>query len=186
LIAVFLALGIGIVIGGSIGAEWVEKTEDSVIQLLLNKYDAELKNNQQLQEKLDYLQRVRLLTGPVLLNKRVLWVCPDSTGPQRLVFAVQSEGAKWHSVPAWSEEEALKADAVLICKELAEDHDALAAHANHDDRDYKERPLFFVDMKERDFSRPESAAALILKLKAAMEEDETHDVNGFNRHTGLE
>jgi uncharacterized membrane protein YciS (DUF1049 family) len=56
LIAIFFALGIGILIGGSLGQKWMFQTEQHTLRILMDKYEGKLEENQ---KQIDLITRLR-------------------------------------------------------------------------------------------------------------------------------
>lgn len=53
--AVFLSLGLGIILGGSIGQNWINEKQQTILSGLEQKYDQAMKSNEELQEKIQEL-----------------------------------------------------------------------------------------------------------------------------------
>ena len=53
--AVFLSLGLGIILGGSIGQNWINEKQQTLLLSLEEKYDQAVKSNKDLQEQIQEL-----------------------------------------------------------------------------------------------------------------------------------
>lgn len=53
LVAIFLSLGIGIILGGSVGQNWVNEKQQMLLESLEKRYDEAMKNNIELQQQLN-------------------------------------------------------------------------------------------------------------------------------------
>lgn len=53
--AIFLSLGLGIILGGGIGQNWLNEKQQAILSNLEKKYDEAMQNNEQLQQQLHSL-----------------------------------------------------------------------------------------------------------------------------------
>ncbi|WP_164984940.1 copper transporter [Ammoniphilus sp. CFH 90114] len=53
--AVFLSLGLGIILGGSIGQNWINEKQQTLLLSIEEKYDQAVKSNEELQEQIQEL-----------------------------------------------------------------------------------------------------------------------------------
>lgn len=94
IIAIFFALGIGIIIGGTLGGQWVRETEEKFIHLLIDKYEEQLSHNVMMQKQIGSLQLMNQTVAPILNNKKILWIRPSSERNELLPAIVKSTGAE--------------------------------------------------------------------------------------------
>jgi hypothetical protein len=95
LVAVFLALGIGILIGGTMGQNWVDKTEARLVEQVLDKYERSIQENKHLHKQLTSLQMMNRSVAPFLEQKQIWWIKPDDQPYDMLAMAASSLGAVW-------------------------------------------------------------------------------------------
>jgi hypothetical protein len=112
IIAIFLALGVGIVIGGTLGQPWISTTQHEMFQILAKKYDESTKQNEVMHEQMVDLSRdleratsqfSTLLTRtmePVLAGKQVVWLRSSEKDLSLLELVIQSAGGK---VKGWTD-----------------------------------------------------------------------------------
>jgi hypothetical protein len=95
LVAIFFALGIGILIGGSLGQKWMFQTEQHTLSILMDKYEGKLEENQKLHKDMNALQLMQQTVAPLLEHKRILWVRPHSLENDMLAQMMISAGVDW-------------------------------------------------------------------------------------------
>jgi hypothetical protein len=95
LVAIFFALGIGILIGGTLGQQWMFQTEQHTLSVLMDKYEGQMKENQKLQKHIGSLQLMQRTLVPIFEHKRILWVKPPSVNNEMLAEMMKSAGAEW-------------------------------------------------------------------------------------------
>lgn len=95
IVAIFFALGIGILIGGTLGQQWMFQTEQHTVSLLMDKYEGQLKENHKLQKHLGSLQLMQRTLAPIFENKRILWIKPPLVENEMLAQMMNSAGAVW-------------------------------------------------------------------------------------------
>ncbi|MEB3103508.1 copper transporter [Ferviditalea candida] len=94
LIAIFIALGIGILLGGTLGQQWMHETEQNLVKILVEKYDRQVSQNQLLQKQIVSLQMMNQ-SEPILENKKIVWIRPSSVKNEMLQIIMKSAGADW-------------------------------------------------------------------------------------------
>lgn len=121
LMAIFLALGIGIFIGGTLGTRWMDQAENGLVQLLMSKYESQLALNRELEKRLDSLESVYRRWNPMLEQKKVMWIRPDEERNDMLAYAFMAAGADWIEANAesadprgWAGAGAQRPDIILI------------------------------------------------------------------------
>ncbi|WP_400163880.1 copper transporter [Brevibacillus sp. TJ4] len=57
LVAVFIALGVGILLGGTVGQPWLQQGEKEVLARMEEKYDRALKSNNELKQQMKHLMQ---------------------------------------------------------------------------------------------------------------------------------
>jgi hypothetical protein len=100
LVAIFFALGIGILIGGSLGQKWMFQTEQHTLRILMDKYEGKLEENHKLHKEMNGLQQMQRTVAPLLENKRILWIRPHSLQNDMLAQIMKSAGADWVEIEA--------------------------------------------------------------------------------------
>lgn len=100
LVAIFFALGIGILIGGSLGQKWMFQTEQHTLSILMDKYEGQLDENQKLHKDINALQLMQRTVAPMLEHKRILWIRPHTLQNDILAQMMVSAGAEWFETEA--------------------------------------------------------------------------------------
>jgi hypothetical protein len=100
LVAVFLALGIGILIGGTMGQNWVDQTEARIVDRVLDKYEAAMQENQIVHKQLASLQMMNRSISPILEQKQIWWINSKGQEYNMLAMAASSLGAVWEEKQA--------------------------------------------------------------------------------------
>lgn len=95
IIAIFIALGIGILMGGTLGQQWMHETEQNLVNLLMEKYDNQVMENQKLQKQIGSLALMNESIAPILDHKKIMWVRPKSLKNDMLPLIMKSAGAEW-------------------------------------------------------------------------------------------
>jgi hypothetical protein len=135
IIAIFLSLGLGIVIGGTLGQPWISSTQHEMFQILAKKYDETTNQNNEMQKQMTELSKdlelatnqfATLLTrtmDPVLQGKNIVWIHDGSVDDSLLTMVIQSAGGKLEEYTQplldWNEWNRLsqQADIVLVSDE---------------------------------------------------------------------
>jgi hypothetical protein len=104
IIAIFLALGLGIVIGGTLGQPWISSTQHEMFQILAKKYDETTSQNMEMQKQMKDLsteleqatvQFSTLLTrtmDPVLQGKNIVWINDGTMDASLISMVIRSAG----------------------------------------------------------------------------------------------
>lgn len=104
IIAIFLALGLGIVIGGTLGQPWISSTQHEMFKILAKKYDETTTQNIEMQKKMAELstelehataQFSTLLTrtmDPMLQGKKIVWIHDGTVDTTLFSLVIQSAG----------------------------------------------------------------------------------------------
>ncbi|WP_164931672.1 copper transporter [Longirhabdus pacifica] len=101
IVALFLALSIGIFIGGTFGSTWMDVTEQAIFDKLLDKYEQQLEINKSVTYKMDILQNVNRQLEYGLKNKTIAYVSSQNKSYDELLGELTSLfGVKWVN---WSE-----------------------------------------------------------------------------------
>lgn len=95
IIAIFLSLGIGIVIGGTLGQKWAVQAEDSIVDLLSNRYDMLLAENQAMKKRLGSLERFLQTLTPAVQDKVVWWYRDPGRDEDLLAVVLDAAGVHW-------------------------------------------------------------------------------------------
>ncbi len=100
LIAIFFALGIGILIGGSLGQQWMFQTEQHTLSVLMEKYENQMEENQKLHKDVSSLQLIQQTVVPLIEDKRIVWIRPQSLQNDMLAKMMISAGVDWEETEA--------------------------------------------------------------------------------------
>lgn len=95
IVAVFFALGVGIVIGGTLGQQWMFQTEQHTVGLLMDKYERQIDENRRLREDEASWLVMQQAIAPVLEDKRVWWVRPEHADNALLPQMMAAAKAQW-------------------------------------------------------------------------------------------
>lgn len=131
IIAIFIALGLGMMIGGTVGQKWIASTEQELIQLLVKKVDKVTERNQSLEISMtalnDQLKNAQkqvdaLLSRSihrVLEGKKVLWIHPPGVSQNEISMAIQAAGGVLDEslLPLANLQPPIQADIVLFSSE---------------------------------------------------------------------
>jgi hypothetical protein len=93
--AIFFALGLGILIGGTLGQKWMNEAEHNVVDMLMEKVEEQATLNRELQKQMGSLQLMYRQIDPILQRKKILWVRPETEKNNMLSFMLQAVGAEW-------------------------------------------------------------------------------------------
>lgn len=98
LVSIFLALGIGLLIGGTMGQGLSVQAENHVAQMLLNKYRDETVKSQKLEKQMHALTSFHLSHYPELEGKSFVWMGPaEYQTPLRTIL--EAVGVQWMTIP---------------------------------------------------------------------------------------
>lgn len=100
LVAIFFALGIGILIGGSLGQQWMFQTEQHTLSVLMEKYENQMEENQKLHKDVSSLQLIQQTVVPMIEDKRIVWIRPQSLQNDILAKMMISAGVDWEETEA--------------------------------------------------------------------------------------
>jgi hypothetical protein len=96
IVAIFLALGVGILIGGTLGQKWMVEAEHQVVGMLMAEIDKQAAINRELKSQIGSLQLMYRQIDPILERKKILWVRPENDAKKpMLTFMLQAVGAEW-------------------------------------------------------------------------------------------
>ena len=96
IVAIFLALGVGILIGGTLGQKWMVEAEHQVVGMLMAVIDKQAAINRELKSQIGSLQLMYRQIDPILERKKILWVRPENDAKKpMLTFMLQAVGAEW-------------------------------------------------------------------------------------------
>lgn len=188
IIAIFLALGMGILIGGTLGQQWVYQTEDRLVDLLMNRYEDQLSVNQLLQKQITSLQLMNQTTSvPLLQNRKIGWIRPEDAHNDLLAFVMKSAGADWSEFDAdivqKQSAQLFNQDVILISEpEFTQSEQSAMNKLDIVDTHPK---WIAVQSEVLRFNEPEEAVNFILYVKQMLEED-THAAASVYRYPGVE
>lgn len=171
LIAVFLALGIGLVVGGTLGRGWVNEAEERVVGMLSSRYEEQQAENLELRRRLESLRLIGKQVSP-LQGRDIVWINQTGESNDLLAYAVESLGANWQEVlvpeterpETWLEKSGIAGDLVLYSGNAAPVPDDQAV------RTYAEQRAEWLALGQIQNS-PQSVAAVVARMSDAMKED---------------
>jgi hypothetical protein len=181
--AIFLALGIGIFIGGTLGQRWMDQAENSLVQLLMSRYESQLALNRELEKRLDSLESVYRRWNPMLEQKKVMWIRPDEERNDLLAYAFMAAGADWIEASAesadprgWTAAGLQRPDIILISgdgvrERLLEQWEQLFGGRGEDE--VREPVIIDVSSYDR-LHEPDQIADILDVLKRLTEGGEEH------------
>lgn len=173
IIAIFFALGIGILIGGTLGQTWMVQTENRIVDTLMTRYENQISVNQLLQKQLGSLQLMNQTAAPILKNQKVVWIRPNEEHNELLPFVMKSAGVEWIEQTSF---DSLSAPDIILISEPFK--------IQQIDEQFQSK-VIDVHPKSLKFDDPQEAVDFILYLKQITEED-THAAFGIYRYPGLE
>ncbi len=95
IIAIFLSLGVGIVIGGTLGQKWAVQAENSIVEMLTNRYEMMLAENQAMKKQLGSLELFLKTVSPATQSKLVWWYRTPHPHEDLLVMVLNAAGVEW-------------------------------------------------------------------------------------------
>jgi hypothetical protein len=192
IIAIFVALGIGILIGGTLGQKWMHQTENSIVELLMERYEQQLTFNQLLQKQIGSLQLMNQTVSPIFHHKKIVWIRPQSEKNEVLPLAMKAAGADWVEK---------NSDMVFAKSDLDFENTLPDIIMISDPEISKRLTVFFdewrssgkqfvpkvidVSSERLDWNKPEDVVNFVLYLKKVIEE-ESHATIGYYRYPGVE
>lgn len=193
IIAIFFALGLGILIGGTLGQRWVTETEDHIVKMLANKFEQQVSLNLGLQKQINYLQLVNQTVSPILKDRTIWWIRPVAMKNDMLSMVMKSAGAHWveKDLKKFTYPHDMGSDPKefpdLIMMSEAEGFVGLTIHNSHGglETDSCVPKLVEVDSAKTQFIEPKEAIHFIYYLKKLME-DKSHAAMGYYHYTGME
>jgi hypothetical protein len=192
IIAIFFALGIGIIIGGTLGGQFVRSTEDNIIQLLIDKYEEQIAQNVAMQKEIGSLQLINQTIAPILNDKTIVWIRPASEKNELLPAIVKSTGAEMieahpDTLAAFFETDSSKGPMPHII--LVSDPD-VSSRIHNQLRDLSQKASGVpkvVDLTTSNLhlDEPQDVVNFIFFIKKIIEED-SHAAFSLYRYSGLE
>jgi len=95
IIAIFLSLGVGIVIGGTLGQKWAMQAENSIVDLLTDRYEMILAENQAMKKQLGSLELFLKTVSPSVQTKVVWWYKTPQQNEELLTMVLNAAGVEW-------------------------------------------------------------------------------------------
>lgn len=117
IVAIFFALGVGILIGGTLGQQWMFQTEQQTVGLLMDKYERQIVENRQLQENAAELQLKQRSYAAVFQDKYILWARPSEADNAFMPQMMAAAGAEWTETWLRRPSEAIEASVPSIEEE---------------------------------------------------------------------
>ncbi len=195
IIAIFVALGIGILLGGTLGQQWMRQTEQSMMSMLMEKYDRQITENQRMQKQIMSLQLMNKTVNPLLDHKRVMWVRP--TGSENAIFSMlmsvagadlyEIDSALFSTLAGSSVQgkDGMPPDLIVISDPTAASQ--ISAEDGMESLSAEGSLPKVIDVSGRTeaLREPKDAVDFILYLKKILEE-QTHATVSFYHYSGLE
>ncbi|WP_160643740.1 copper transporter [Chengkuizengella marina] len=180
IISIFLALGIGIFIGSTLGQQWIHQTEESIAERFMEKYESQLSINQELQKQVGSLQLLnQKTTVPIFQHKKMMWMSSEDVSKDMLAFAIQSAGGEWLEAPMKE-----VPDLIIVSEEQFE----LMTNQMKDWNSINEQsnPIIIqVSSNVLPFDEPQEIVNFMMYIKRIMEE-ESHATFGVYNYPSLE
>lgn len=207
LISIFLALGLGILIGGTLGQKWLSHTESHLVDQVMARYEMQIERSQQLEKQISYLQLVNQQLAPVLQNKKVLWIRSKPMDNEWLDFMMESTGLKWEQA-LWNGEATPQQlaqhwknknlDLVILSPPLSKLWSEQRGQAEHNQlneqypssstmgTEMSSSPkLMFLQPENEVFEKPEQVVQFFQEVKSALEDGSRASVY-INSHSSLQ
>lgn len=197
LIAIFIALGIGILLGGTLGQQWMHETERNLVKILVEKYDRQVSLNQLQQKQIVSLQMMNQSTEPILEHKKIVWIRPSTVKNEMLEVVMKSAGADWTEQNAdaleafWAAETDSGSepppDIIVVSDPQAAE--AVANWYGNDNGEHSAHgsapKVIDVSANKRQLTEPKQIVDFILYLKKIIRE-ESHETFSYYHYTGVE
>lgn len=185
--AAFVALGIGIMIGGALGPSWIDETEHRIMRKLMFQYEEQLARNRTLQQQIGSLEMIRPTTYTALKDKKIIWVGTPLDEDGLLPAALRFAGAT--VIPASSGERLSGADIVVVTRprDGISNNGRLSDGITQQSGDERLAAAKIVEAGAAEWNsmEPEQVARFLMYLNKVAEE-ETREAFGFYRYTGKE
>src|SRR5690606_17925198 len=75
--------------------KWMHEAENSVVNMLMTKYENQLVVNQELEKRIGSLQMITKQSDPVLNRKKIWWIRPEEAKNEMMSFVFRAAGAEW-------------------------------------------------------------------------------------------
>lgn len=95
IIAIFLSLGVGIIIGGTFGQKWAMQAENSIVGTLTDRYEMMLAENQTMKKKIGSLELYLKTVLPSSDSKVVWWYKTPQQNSDLLAMVLNAAGVNW-------------------------------------------------------------------------------------------
>ncbi len=173
IIAIFFALGIGLLIGGTLGQTWMLQTENRIVDMAMMKYENQLSLNQLLQKQLVSLQLMNQYNTPLLQDQKIVWVRPYEATNDLLPFLMKFAGAKWE------ENQDLQS---IVSPDIILVSDSETPTFIHPDA-----KVIYIEPRALQFTEPQEAINFIIYLKNIIsKEEQSHAAIGIYYYPSLE
>lgn len=198
IIAIFVSLGVGIVIGGTLGQKWAMQAENSIVGTLTDRYELMLAENQAMRKKIGSLELYLKTVSPASESKVVWWYKSPGHNLDLLAMVLNAAGVRWVEKDTASSpllqmkvgepnpDYILVTDPVLrqsIANQLAE----LATEEQVDERESLPR---LIDVSEDlvRWNEPESIVEFMIYMKQLVEEESYAAIEpvGIGHRSGME
>lgn len=198
IMGIFFALGVGILIGGTLGQRWMHEAENHVVDKLMRKYEAQLAINQDLEKRLGSLQMMYKASTPLLHQRKVWWIRPDEHKNEMLGFVFRAAGAEW--VEKNSDMSAAFANAgeiddpeiqslpdiILLSNSEAKQHWIDEMQFRQSVAKSSFPVVIDLDSRFTELNKPEQLVDFVLYLKRLMEGEEASAATHFDRDSRME
>lgn len=189
LVSIFLALGIGLLIGGTMGQHWSVQAEDKVVTMLMDKYKEEAEQNVLNKRLIRAFTEMHQRQYPALKGKEVVWI-GNGKEVETLPFMLEAAGASWRKAPS-----ALPLSYEEMCSEsqcpdfiiVADDKiwDQLAVSANRWSKASSGLRVIHIDDHVHAFDQPPSIQAFMHFINQ-LSEEHAHEAIRFYHYSGVE
>lgn len=203
IIAIFLSLGIGIVIGGTLGQRWTIQAENSIVHMLTDRYEMLLAENQVMKKQIGSLELLTKTIAPSVQNKVVWWLKGPGQEEPSLALVLHAAGIRWIEKDAMESLQPRPGepppDYILVTDpivkyQVEERLKGLGVESGSSDpethRGSDKVPLL-IDISDRaeQLNEPDKLVEFMLYMKQLVEEDATYaptHAPDFHYHTGME
>jgi len=199
IIAIFLSLGIGIVIGGTLGQRWAVQAENTIVDMLTDRYEMMLAENQVMKKQIGSLELFLKTVSPSVQNKIVWWLKHPEHDEESLAMVLHAAGVRWvekdvseYSPYAFKVGET-QPDYILVTDPAVKHQieEQLRARIDEDPSVMESRAWpQLIDVSERtdQLTEPDKIVEFMLYMKQLVEEEAYAATNAMDlrHHAGME
>lgn len=198
IIAIFLSLGVGIVIGGTLGQKWAMQAENSIVETLTDRYELMLAENQAMRKKIGSLELYLKTVSSSSESKVVWWYKTPEQNSDLLAMVLNAAGVRWvekeigaspllqMKVGEPNPDYILVTDPVL--KKTVEDQLTALAHGEQFEGGESLPRLIDASEDILSWNKPESVVEFMIYMKQLVEEESYAAIEAVDigHHSGME